>query len=221
MADALSYRAGGSSSAHRYTTRATLLRRLGDMDESAWREFYEKYRSMIYAIGAKHHLSGPDLEDLMQSVIAVCCESLRDFVYDPEHCRFRNFLYKVIKNVSRNIRRQDRRARRAANIVPAACEPDIDREFMLEYRNFLLRHAVKRLKHLVSSETFMIFEMLEIDERPVAEVALLTNRSANALYVTRHRCLKKLREIIDEMQTELETPPETASPSAPRTAPRS
>ena len=115
----------------------------------------------------------------------------------------------------------DEGARRAAGVIPAVCEPDIDREFMLEYRNFLLRHAVERLKRLVSSETFMIFEMLEIDERPVAEVALLTNRSANALYVTRHRCLKKLREIIDAMQTELETPPETASPAEPRTAPRS
>ena len=219
MAGTLSYRAG--SSAHRYTTRATLLRRLGDMDEAAWREFYEKYRSMIYAIGAKHHLSGPDLEDLMQSVIAVCCESLRDFVYDPSHCRFRSFLYKVVENVSRNIRRRDRRARRVSSVVPAVCEPDIDREFMREYRDFLLQHAVDRLKHLVTSETFMIFEMLEIDERPVSEVALLTNRSANALYVIRHRCLKKLREIIDAMQAELETPPETASSSAPRTDRRS
>ena len=218
MDGTLSYRAG--SSAHWYTTRATLLRRLGDMDEAAWKEFYDKYRSMIYAIGAKHHLSGPDLEDLMQSVIAVCCESLRDFVYDPEHCRFRSFLYKVVENVSRNIRRRDRRARRGAPAVPDVCEPDIDREFMREYRNFLLECAVERLKHLVSSETFMIFEMLEIDERPVAEVALLTNRSANALYVTRHRYLKKLREIIDAMQAELETPPETVPPSAPRTARR-
>ena len=219
MADALSYRA--ESSAHMYTTRATLLRRLGDKEESAWREFYEKYRSMVYTIGAKHHLSGPDLEDLMQSVIAVCCESLRDFVYDPEHCRFRSFLYKVIENVSRNIRRRDRRARLVTSVVPAVCEPDIDREFMREYRAFLLRCAVERLKHLVSSETFMIFEMLEIDERPIQEVALLTNRNANSLYVIRHRCLKKLRAIIDEMQAELETPPETDSPAAPRTDRRS
>ena len=157
----------------------------------------------------------------MQSVIAVCCENMRDFVYDPERCRFRSFLYQVVENISRNIRRRNLRARRAASIVPAVCEPDIDRKFMQEYRDFLLGCAVERLKHLVTSETFLVFEMLEIEERPVAEVALLTNRSANALYGIRHRCLKKLREIIDEMRNELEAPSEIAALSEPRTAPRS
>ena len=219
MKDIPAYRGGHSS--HRYTTQVSHLRRLGDMENDAWREFYDKYRAMIYTIGAKHHLGGPDLEDLMQSVIAVCCESLRDFVYDPERCRFRSFLYKVVENISRNIRRRNCRTRRAACVMPASCEPDIDREFMQEYRNFLLGCAVERLKHLVTSETFLVFEMLEIEERPVAEVALLTNHSANALYGIRHRCLKKLREIIDAMERELETPSETASPSALRTTPRS
>ena len=211
----------GGNSVRRYTTRTSHLRRMADMEDAAWREFYDKYRAMIYAIGMKHQLSGPDLEDLMQSVIAVCCEKLRDFVYDPEHCRFRSFLYDVVENVSNNIRRRDRRARRAVGVIPAACEPDIDREFMREYRDFMLNCAMERLKREVSSETFLAFEMLELEERPVAEVALLTNRSANALYVIRHRCLKKLRAIIDEMQDELETPSETVSSSAPRTVPRS
>lgn len=219
MDEALTCR--GGKSVHIYTTRKSHLRRMAAMEDAAWREFYDKYRAMVYGIGMKHRLSGPDLEDLMQSVIAVCCEKLRDFVYDPEHCRFRSFLYKVVENVSNNIRRRDRRARRGASIVPAACEPDIDRKFMREYRDFLLNCAVERLKHLVTSETFLVFEMLEIEERPVAEVAQLTDRSANALYGIRHRCLKKLREIIGEMRDELEAPSEIVSSSAPRTARRS
>lgn len=209
-------------SSHIYTTRKSQLKRLGEMENAAWRDFYDKYRSMIYAIGAKHHLSGPDLEDLMQSVIAVCCEKLRDFVYDPKRCRFRSFLYRIVDNISRNIRRRNLRCKRGpAEVVPAACEPDVDRKFMDEYRAFLLRCAVEQLKRDVSSETYLIFEMLELDERPVAEVAQLTNRSANALYCVRHRYLKKLRAIIDAMQSELETPSETSAAPAPRAVPRS
>ena len=211
----------GGESAHLYTTRTSHLRRMAAMEERAWREFYDKYRAMVYAIGKKHHLHGPDLEDLMQSVIGVCCESLRDFVYDPGHCRFRSFLYRVIENVSRNIRRRNRLARRPVSVVPAVCEPEIDRKFMQEYRDFLLSCAMERLKRQISNETYLIFEMLELGERPVAEVALMTDRSANALYGIRHRCLKKLRGIIDAMQSELETPPETASSSEPRTDRRS
>ena len=219
MEDISAYR-GGNSVRH-YTTRTSHLRRMAAMEDAAWREFYAKYRAMVYGIGIKHRLSGPDLEDLMQSVIAVCCEKLRDFVYDPEHCRFRSFLYKVVENVSRNIRRRDRRAHRAVGVIPAACEADIDQKFMREYRDFLLNCAVERLKHTVSSETFLVFEMLELDRRPVAEVAQLTDRTANALYGIRHRCLKKLRALIDEMQDELETPSETASSSESRTDCRS
>lgn len=220
MNKSLAYRT--MPSLHIYTTRKSHLKRLSEMDENAWREFYAKYRTMIYAVGVKHHLSGHDLEDLMQSVIAVCCEKLRDFVYDPERCRFRSFLYRIVENVSRNMQRRKRRAGGGpAAVVPAACEPDIDEKFMDEYRDFLLRCAVEQLKHAVASETFLIFEMLEIEERPVAEVAQLTNRSANALYCVRRRYLKKLRAIIDAMQAELETPPETSAAPAPRATPRS
>ena len=219
MDKSLTYR--GLRSLHIYTTRKSQLKRLGEMEETAWREFYDKYRSMIYAIGAKHQLSGPDLEDLMQSVIAVCCEKLRDFVYDPNRCRFRSFLYRIVENISRNMRRRNLRAAGGpASVVPAVCEPDIDRKFMDEYREFLLRCAVEQLKRDVGSETFLIFEMLEIDGRPVAEVSRLTNRSANALYCVRRRYLKKLRAIIDAMQYELEVPSETSAAPDPRAVPR-
>ena len=219
MDKSLTYR--GIRSLHIYSTRTSHLRRLGEMEEKAWQEFYDKYRSMIYAIGIKHQLSGPDLEDLTQSVIAVCCEKLRDFVYDPKRCRFRSFLYKIVENISRNIRRRNRRASRTASVVPAACEPDIDKQFMEKYREFLLQCAIEHLKRCVTSETFLIFEMLEIDGRPITEVAQLTNRSANALYGIRHRCLKKLRAIIDAMQAELEAPSESATGPARRKVPRS
>lgn len=204
-----------------YTTRTSHLRRLADMEEGAWREFYEKYRSMVYAIGARHGLAGDDLEDLMQSVTCVCCSNLRDFVYDPEKCRFRSFLHKIVDNISFNIRRRNRPAHLSPHLseclIPDACRPEIEQTIMQEYRDFLLMRALERLKRGISSENYMIFEMLELENRPVAEVAQLSDRSANTLYVIRHRCLKKLRVIIGEIQRELETRPESDPPSGPRT----
>ncbi len=204
-------------SVHMYTTQASHLRRLGNMEEDAWREFYDKYRSLVYAIGARHGLADADLEDLMQAVTFSCCESLRDFVYDPEKCRFRSFLHKVVDTLSLNIRRRSIAARRPPRPIPEECRPEIEQTIVLEYRKFLLKLALERLKHSVTSENYMIFEMLDVENRPVAEVAQLTDRSASALYVIRHRCLKKLRTIIDELRIELETPPVSAPPAAPRT----
>ena len=212
--------ATGEKSFHMYTTRASHLRRLGEMEEDAWREFYDKYRSLVYAIGARHGLCEADLEDLMQAVTAACCESLRDFVYDPKKCRFRSFLHKMVDNISFGIRRSNLAANRSPRPIPDGCRPEIEQTIMLEYRKFLLKLALERLKHSVASENFMIFEMLEQEGRPVAEVAQLTGRSASALYVIRHRCLKKLRTIIDGIRLELETRGASASPAAPRTGGR-
>lgn len=209
--------ADGEKSVHMYTTRASHLRRLGNMEEDAWREFYDKYRSLVYAVGARHGLGEADLEDLMQAVTFNCCESLRTFVYDPEKCRFRSFLHKMVDNISFNIRRRNLAAQRQPRDIPEVCRPEIEQTIMLEYRKFLLKLALERLKRTVSSENFMIFEMLEVENRPVAEVAQLTNRGAGALYVIRHRCLKKLRSIIDGIRIELETRPVSAQIAAPRT----
>lgn len=210
--------AADGKSVHMYTTQASHLRRLGNMEEDAWREFYDKYRSLVYAIGAKHGLGEADLEDLMQAVTFSCCESLRDFVYDPEKCRFRSFLHKVADHISFSIRRRNRAAQRPPRPIPEECRPEIEQNIMLEYRKFLLKLALERLKHSVTSENYMIFEMLDVENRPVAEVAQLTNRGASALYVVRHRCLKKLRSIIDGIRIELETPPASVPPAAPRTS---
>jgi len=207
----------GGDSVQMSTTRASHLRRLGDMEENAWREFYDKYRSLVYAVGARHGLAESDLEDLMQAVTARCCESLHDFVYDPEKCRFRSFLHKMADNISFGIRRRNRAAHRPARDIPDVCRPEIEQTIMLEYRKFLLKIALERLKRTVTSENFMIFEMLDVENRPVAEVAQLTDRSASALYVVRHRCLKKLRAIIAGMQLELETRSVSAPPAGPRT----
>ena len=62
----------------------------------------------------------------------------------------------------------------------------------------------------MDSETYLAFEMLFIEDRPVAEVAAVTGKTANTLYSVKHRCLKKLQTIIIQLQNELETPRDTA-----------
>ena len=61
---------------------------------------------MILAIGKKYHLPERESEDLMQEVAAVCHQQLQTFIYEPEHCRFRSFLFKVAENLSRNLLRK-------------------------------------------------------------------------------------------------------------------
>ena len=199
----------GKSAEHTgYTTRASHLLRLSEQDEAAWKEFYNKYRSMIWAIGARTGLSESDREDLLQEVALVCCNRLKSFYYDPEKCRFRSFLFGIVRNVALNIRRKNRKSGRIEKVLRDYNDfPGLDVEFMREYENFLLEKSIATLKDSVDSATYLVFEQLVLEEKPVCEVVRISGKSAGAVYSIKHRCLKKLDAIITELNRKLETPP--------------
>ena len=203
-----------------FTTRPSHLRRLRNGEDEAWREFYRKYRAMILAIGKKFHLPEKESEDLMQEVAAVCHRRLQTFVYESEHCRFRSFLFKIAANLSLNLRRKNRQDVPDKFHPESIAEPGINEEIMQEYENFLLDRSFLILKGSVDSETYLVFELLVIENRPVPEIAAITGKTPNTIYSIKHRCLKKLQKIITLLENRLETPPDTGSPSAPNTTSR-
>ncbi len=203
-----------------FTTRSSHLRRLRNGEDEAWREFYRKYRAMILAIGKKKHLPEKESEDLMQEVAAVCHRRMQTFVYEPERCRFRSFLFKVAVNLSLNLLRKSKQNVPDKFLPESITGPGIDEEIVQEYENFLLDRSFLILKESVDSETYLVFELLVIENRPVPEVAAISGKTPNTIYSIKHRCLKKLQKIIARLEAALETPPDTGSPSAPNTTSR-
>lgn len=193
-----------------YTTRASHLIKLGQEDNDAWMEFYQKYRAMIYGIGLAKNLSTNECEDLLQEVALICCKKLQTFVYNPEHCRFRSFLYKIAENVSFNIGRKKNKVTTVEIQDDYRAIPELDIKFMHEYEQFLLDRSFEILKNSISSESYLAFDMLVRQELPIKEVVAQTGMSAGALYTLKHRCLKRLNLIISEMLAQLGTPQETA-----------
>jgi len=98
--------------------------------------------------------------------------------------------------------------------------PGLDEKIMQEYEKFILDRSFLILKESVDSETYVVFELLFIENRPVPEVAAISGKPVNTLYSIKHRCLKKLQGIITQLQNELETPPDTDAPAAPNTTSR-
>ena len=203
-----------------FTTRSSHLRRLKNGEDAAWREFYLKYRALILFIGQKLHLPEDASEDLMQEVAVVCYRRLQTFIYERDHCRFRSFLTRITINLSRNLRRKNRKKTPRKLLREDAILPGLDEEFLGEYQRLILDRSFRILKDTVDDETYLAFEMLFIEERPVREVAAITGKTANALYSIKHRCLNKLQAIIVQLQEQLETPPDTDTQAAPSTTSR-
>jgi len=80
---------------------------------------------------------------------------------------------------------------------------------MHEYEDFLLEQSLKILERTVESETFLIFELLVLENQPVPEIVRRTGKTPGAIYSVKHRCLKKLDAIINELTRQPETPPKT------------
>ena len=194
-----------------FTTRSSQLKRLKEQDEQAWREFYDKYSTMITAVGTRMGLDAHAREDLLQEVMLVCSQRLRSFFYVPERCRFRTFLFEIVKNIAFNIRRKN------ARLLPSGLSigdyetvSELDVIFMHEYEPFLLEQSLKILERTVESETFLIFELLVLENQPVPEIVRRTGKTPGAIYSIKHRCLKKLDVIISELTRQPETPPKTS-----------
>ena len=181
---------------HGYTTDSGMLRRMAAEDEQAWIDFDAKYRSMIRAVAKQRGIAEEDCDDLIQEVMVICCRRIGSFFYDRRKGHFRSYLFSIIKNAAWQMRRKKEQ-------VPPEGIPDyeegIDRIFMEQYERFLVETALKLLRDRVNSETYSAFEMLEIQQLPVAEVSQITRKTRPALYLIRHRCLRILRQCIEEI----------------------
>ena len=179
-----------------YTTRSSFLRRVQSGNEQAWHDFHARYAGMIRAVGQKRNLTPEECDDLLIDVMVIFWKKMEKFVYDRNRGSFRAYLARISHFAAGKIRAREHRAIPAA--IPAEFDypPDVDRASMEEWRDFLLASAMEDLKRCVDTEIWQVFYMLEFQHRPVAEVATITRKTPNNLYIIRHRCFKKLREII-------------------------
>lgn len=181
---------------HGYTTDSGLLRRMAAEDEQAWIDFDNKYRRMIYGIGQKRGIDPDDYDDLVQEVMLVCCQRIGSFFYDRNKGHFRSWLFAVTRNAAwRMIRRKQTPD---LELLPEY-DNGIDREFMAQYEQFLTESVMKLLKERVSTQTYSAFEMMTIQQLPIKDVSRVTRKSPPVLYLIRHRCLRILRQCIQEI----------------------
>jgi RNA polymerase sigma-70 factor (ECF subfamily) len=85
------------------TTRVSLIERVANPDDQeAWFEFFTLYEPVLTAYVRSHshcrQLSGPDIDDLVQTVLIKLFRKLPEFSLDQRRGRFRTYLYQVTAN---------------------------------------------------------------------------------------------------------------------------
>lgn len=189
------------------STRTTLLARLS-ADETAWTEFFARYRNAIADLGNFKGLTAAECDELVQLVMIRFHRKIAaGFRYDPCTAKFRTFFGRVIKGCIFDLLRRRGCPMLPIEEVPELCDggaPDelLDMALLEKWRNMLRGEAMLALAQRVDDRTFQAFSLYAVNGRPAKEAARMTGLSVNSVYVAKSRCIAILREIIRELNRE-------------------
>ncbi|MBL8880394.1 MAG: sigma-70 family RNA polymerase sigma factor [Phycisphaerales bacterium] len=201
------------------TSVELLTRLLGGHDELAWREFVDRYAPFLSAAACKIGLRTTDAADAVQETLIAVYRRFEQSQnpWDPTKGRFRSWLRRVLKNKVIDIqKRLGLAAQRlalagraqggtiAVEELASDDEEKIERILDEEWRMNLLRRARQALRREFSPETLMAFDAVTAGGQSPAATARLLGMSRNAVDIAKWRVLRRLRQVVHEIEQDEE-----------------
>jgi RNA polymerase sigma-70 factor (ECF subfamily) len=186
-----------------FSTRASLLGRLGNEPESAtaWEEFVRIYSPQVLDWCRRHGLQDDDAADICQDVLVRFWKQSATFKYDPNR-RFRSYLRRILASSLDRWSAGTRRVKPlgvgdSPSILDSLPARD-DLAVCIEaaYDTELMALAMRDVQRRVSPHTWRAFEMLAIEDRRGKEVAAALGISADLAYAARHNVQKMIRQMV-------------------------
>lgn len=179
------------------TTRASLIARLSDLsNEPSWEEFDAIYRPLLRRFARSLGLTGEHLEDIVQQCLSSVARHISRFNYDPDHCRFRTWLYRIVLNQARNHQRKRSDILLSGtdfrNLVSPMPSPEKTFERMWFQQH--LEHCLKKLAEDVQPTTYRAYRLYVLEDRPAETVCHELGLSRDQLYRLKWRLTRKLQE---------------------------
>jgi RNA polymerase sigma-70 factor (ECF subfamily) len=192
------------------STQLTLIARLQDpKDERAWKRFESRYRGLVLRFAVRQGLQPTDAEDVAQSVFAALFRTMPSFRLDPEKGRFRNYLFRVVRNEISRVRAKDARPTGAAGALPlneavvskgdtgrdADADPT-ERTFEEEWINHHFRIAMAEIRRTFAPESVAMFERLMRGE-PMESIATDCKTTVQAVHKVKQRIRDKMKALVE------------------------
>ena len=182
-------------------TRYSLLSRLQNWDDQeSWKEFFDTYWRLIYAVAIKSGLTETEAQDVVQETVICVARHLKKFKRDRSLGSFKGWLRNITRwRIADQLRKRVGQERRAeSDAINDAPIPDLeqipdpssgrlDSIWEHEWEANLFEAAVQRVKQQVKEEQFQMFDLYVTKGWPVLKVARTLGVSAGRVYLAKHR----------------------------------
>jgi RNA polymerase sigma-70 factor (ECF subfamily) len=183
-------------------TRQTLLLRARAGESEAWQRLVALYQPLIHTWVLRSGAHTQDADDVTQDVLAVLVKELSRFEHAGRVGSFRSWLRTITVNQTRKFWNSGRCRARAVGgsgilevfeqLEDASSEPS--RQWDADHDLHVYCRLLEFLEQEFEPATVRIFRRLVVDGARAAEVAAESEMSVAAVYASKSRVLKRLRE---------------------------
>jgi RNA polymerase sigma factor (sigma-70 family) len=194
--------AGGGNGA---TTVELLGRLRAGGSQSDWSDLDRRYRPLAVAVARKLGLRQEDAEDAAQQSMLEFYAGWQRGEYDPSRGRLRTWLISIVRHRAIDLlRRADLRDgwRGDSAIGVAVDDAELESAWDAEWRRAVLAEAIVRLRTTSRAEpkTLDAFDRFALQNVPGEVVSAELGIAVEEIYRIKSRMLKRLRELIDEVE---------------------
>jgi RNA polymerase sigma factor (sigma-70 family) len=171
---------------------------------NSWRRIYDQFANAILLYARRRGLNDHSAQDVLQEVMLtlIRCQQAPDSNYDPAAGTFQAWLWGIIRNRVRAIRRKDGRETVLSPLSPTDLDnegtptlpempqapTDLGQVEEEQWQQALLAAALLRVQARVTPENFSIYTAL-LEKRTTVEALSQTHgKKPNAIYAVKHRC---------------------------------
>jgi RNA polymerase sigma-70 factor (ECF subfamily) len=191
-----------------WLTTSTILQRLRDFDDrSAWQRFHARFFRPLTSFALRSGLDRTEAEDLAQDVLMAFAEGHRRGQYKPGEGRLSSWLFGIAyrqicsrrRKAQREAQHTDPDAGRASRLVNVPDDHEASQIWNAEWEAATLETCLAHVRTEVAPNTLRAFELTVREGRTAEQAAAELQMTRDAVYVAKHRVLKRLRALLDEL----------------------
>lgn len=195
-------------------TRYTLLSRLKNWDDQdSWKDFFDTYWRLIYAVALKSGLTEAEAQDVVQETIISVAKDIQKFKHNRSLGSFKGWLRNIIRwRIADQLRKRmlaiqqpettlgDDFGRLDLADIPDPAGSESESIWEEEWEANLAEAAMRNVKQRVREEHYQMFDLYVIRRWPVSKVAETLGVSVGKVYLAKHRVSALIRKEVHRLE---------------------